>query len=363
MNGGTPDRVPFMLDLSHYYYHRFNKGWNIQNGYVKPETDLIDYHKKLGAGFYVPNQALMFGQKFNGNVNATVVNAAVDGRPEIRWRYETPLGAIERIRVWEEASYSWAIKKWGVATELDLKVLAYAMSNRTFEPLPENYAAWDDCIGDAGIAYLLPGYGAMGHIMHYWMGVENTVYACADMNFAMHEAVDQINESCMRIVDMLAGYPADAVLMGDNFSGDIQPPSFFNEWSAPFYKKAIDKIHSRGKKAAMHVDGKLRGAVSMVCDVGADIIDAVTPPPAGDLTPMECRREADLKIVLSGGVSPGLWLPSVPYEDFKRAVIEWLELRKTSPALIAAAGDQVPPGADEGRISAMRELVDEYGRY
>jgi hypothetical protein len=43
--------------------------------------------------------------------------------------------------------------------------------------------------------------------------------------------------------------------------------------------------------------------------------------------------------------------------------LDWLELHKKSPALIANAGDQVPPGAEESRITLMRQLVDEYGRY
>jgi len=35
---------------------------------------------------------------------------------------------------------------------------------------------------------------------------------------------------------------------------------------------------------------------------------------------------------------------------------------RTSPRLIAGAGDQVPPGADERRIGLMRDLVEEHGR-
>ena len=48
---------------------------------------------------------------------------------------------------------------------------------------------------------------------------------------------------------------------------------------------------------------------------------------------------------------------------FERAVIEWLELKKISPRFIANAGDQVPPGAEERRLTLMRDLVEEYGRY
>ena len=363
LNGETPDRVPFMLDLSHFYYEKFQKEWNLLNGYEKPEYELIDYHKKFKAGFYLPNQSLQFAVKHSDNVKTTVETVTINGNPEIHWKYETPLGEIERIRIWEKSSYSWAIKKWGVTTEQDLKILGFAMANRTFEPLVQNYIAWDEYIGDIGIAYLLPGYSTMGHILNYWMGIEKTIYACEDWNSLMHEVVDQINDNCLKIVRLLAEYPAPAVLMGDNFSSDVQPQSFFNEWSASFYKEAIDIFHRKGKKVAVHIDGKLRGAINMIGRCGADIIDAVTPAPMGDLTPAQCREEAGPHLILSGGVPPNLWLTSTPIEIFKKSVMDWLNLKHSSSALIANAGDQVPPQADENRISVMRELVEKYGQY
>lgn len=56
-------------------------------------------------------------------------------------------------------------------------------------------------------------------------------------------------------------------------------------------------------------------------------------------------------------------MPQTPLQVFERKVIEWLELRHLSPRLIAAAGDQVPPGAEEARIHRMGELVEEHGQY
>jgi len=60
-------------------------------------------------------------------------------------------------------------------------------------------------------------------------------------------------------------------------------------------------------------------------------------------------------------VSPELWLPTAGVDAFKQALLDWLALRATSPRLIAAAGDQVPPGAEERRIGLMRELVERHG--
>ena len=53
--GETPDVVPYMLDLSHYFYHKHHKPWDLSKSYDEPEYDLIDYHKKMGVSV-VPYQ-------------------------------------------------------------------------------------------------------------------------------------------------------------------------------------------------------------------------------------------------------------------------------------------------------------------
>ncbi|OFX16388.1 MAG: hypothetical protein A2Z18_03375 [Armatimonadetes bacterium RBG_16_58_9] len=179
----------------------------------------------------------------------------------------------------------------------------------------------------------------------------------------MREVVDQINVSNLACIDLLATSPAEIILLGDNFSSDVQPPHFFQKWSRAFYVEAIRRLHAAGKFVAVHIDGRLKGSLAMIRDVGADCADAVTPGLTGDLMPEQCREEAGTGFILSGGVPPALWLPTADTEDFKNAVVRWLELKRHGPRLIAGAGDQVPPGAVEERIDIMRDLVEEHGRY
>jgi uroporphyrinogen-III decarboxylase len=213
------------------------------------------------------------------------------------------------------------------------------------------------------VVYVSTGYSAMGMLLNYWAGVEGVTYAVADWPDTVAEVVDQINANILDCVNLLADSPVEHVSMGDNFSSDIQPPHFFDRWSRPFYEEAVGRLHDAGKTVAVHIDGKLRGALDMIRKTGADCADAVTPTPMGDLTPAECRAEAGPDFILSGGPPPNLWLPEVDEETFKRSVFEWLELRHQSPRLIANAGDQVPPGAAESRITLMRDLVEEHGRF
>lgn len=361
--GETPDVVPYMLDLSHWFYHKHSIPWDLSVSLTAPEAELIDYHRAQGVGFYVPNLAPFYEATYPDDVVASAEKSSVDGSPAITWRLETPLGTIERTRIWEQTSYSWGIRDWGVRSETNLRVLGYALGGRRFSSDWSVYREWAQCVGDCGVVYLSPGYSGMGYLLSLWMGVEGTTYAICDWPRTVREVVDQINEANLRWVDLAACSPAEVILMGDNFSTDIQSPGFFAEWSAAYYREAISRLHEAGKCVAIHIDGRLRGGLEMLGKVGADCADAVTPPPMGDLTPAECRAEAGPEMILSGGVSPDLWLPEVALPRFEDAVIQWLELKAESPRLIANAGDQVPPGADESRIGLMRDLVERYGRY
>ena len=361
--GETPDVVPYMLDLSHWFYHKNRVPWDLSVAYDKPESELIAYHKQAGAGFYMPNLGSFYSASYGDDVQSEVRKEYHDGVPEIVWRLTTPLGSIERRRMWEESSYSWAITRWGVQTEQDLRVLGYALGSRTYAPLWDRYRAWVDEVGDMGVVYLSAGYSAMGHILNYWLGVSGTAYAAADWPMTLREVVDQINDNTLKLIDLLAASPAEIIIMGDNFSSDIQSPRFFAKWSRAYYAEAIRRLHAAGKCVAVHIDGKLRGAIGMIRDAGADCGDAITPAPMGDLSPLECREEGGPSFILSGGVPPTLWLPEVPREAFEKSVLDWLALKRYGPRLIANAGDQVPPHAAEDRIEIMRELVEQYGRY
>ena len=361
--GETPDVVPFMLDLSHWFCHRFGRPWDLSSPFTEPALDLIDYHKRAGVGFYVPNISAFYEADFPADVHVETRKRTADGSPEIVWRIETPFGAIERARVWHENTYAWAVSRWGIMDEKDLAVFRYAMSRRRFRPRWERYDAWAECVGDIGVVYLSAGYSTMGHLLGLWMGVEAVVYASVDYPSTLRETVEAVNANTLDLVDLLCESPAEIIMMGDNISSDVQSPPFFNTWSKPFYSEAVKRLHAAGKYVAVHIDGKLRGAIDMVKATGADCGDAITPAPMGDLTAAQCRAEAGTDFILSGGVSPELWLPTVPIEAFDAAAQAWLEQKKNTFRFIANAGDQVPPGADEARIRRMRDLVEEYGRY
>ena len=92
--GDAPDVVPFMLDLSHWFYERTGRPWDLSVAYEEPERELIEYHKKAGVGFYLANLASFYTVRHADDVEVTTVKSDRSGVPEITWRIQTPLGSI-----------------------------------------------------------------------------------------------------------------------------------------------------------------------------------------------------------------------------------------------------------------------------
>ena len=253
--GDVPDQVPYMLDLSHWFYHGHQLPWDLSACYEAPEVALIDYHKKMDVGFYLPNLGSFFEVTYANGITARVEKS--DDGQTITWHLETPWGQIQRTRIWEEASYSWGIGDWGITTEEQLKILGYALANRKYRFLPEKYQAWSDCIGDMGVCYVVFGYSGMGQLLSYWMGIEGSMFAALDWPKTVGDVTEQINQNNLELIDVLAASPVEFICMGDNFSGDVQPPHFFDRWSRAFYTEAIHRLHQAGKFVAVHIDGRL----------------------------------------------------------------------------------------------------------
>ena len=46
--GETPDIVPYMLDLSHWFYHKNRLPWDLSQSHLESEYALTNYQKKVG---------------------------------------------------------------------------------------------------------------------------------------------------------------------------------------------------------------------------------------------------------------------------------------------------------------------------
>lgn len=352
-----PDRVPWFADLGHWYRSQSGNQWDLFN--ISNRTkEMLELHKEVKAGWYIEVGSL-HSEYYEGGAKREkgIINGfAIE-------EYQTPLGNIRMERKWNPKSYSWDITKRMVESLEDLRILTYAVENRMFTPVYENWDLIDEAGKDTGLGFPSIGYTGFGSLISYYMGVENTIYALYDEPHVVEAYLDVYNKKHLELLDIYTKSLAPHLFFGDNLSSDIQSPDLFMKYSFSHYKEIADRVHAAGKTISTHCDGRLHGIIGLVAKTGVDVADACTPYPCGDLTPIGMRHQAGNDLILFGGVSPDMWLPQTSEKDFIRHVREWLDLRKISPRLVQSAGDQVPPETELKRIKLMADLVEEYGRY
>jgi hypothetical protein len=115
--------------------------------------------------------------------------------------------------------------------------------------------------------------------------------------------------------EIAAKSPAPVVLCGDNVDGVLANPKLFQAYFMPEYEKQAAVLHAHGKLMAVHMDGRLDVVKDLIGETPIDIVEAVHPPPMGDLSIGEALRRWPDKAIWIG-------FPSSAYDFGPKAVQE-----------------------------------------
>ncbi|MEI7552614.1 MAG: uroporphyrinogen decarboxylase family protein [Verrucomicrobiota bacterium] len=349
--GGQPDTVPALADLS--YWHAGHGGGK----FIPGKTDganrdkvaaLLALHRHTGAAIHV-NLGSFYRESFPDPIR---VASGIRGESYFH-RFETPVGTVEERREWSPVTFSWPITHPMIQGVEDLKVIRYVFERIRYAADWELFHAVDAQVGDLGLPLVQVPYTGLGFFLSRYAGVERTVLLAADEPAEFAATLAAINTAHARACRLLAEGPSQVLIHSDNLSSDTHSPPWVRRYSGDCYRTMTRLAHDCGKPIVTHIDGRLRGLLQATRELGFDGADAATPAPWGDLTPAECRAEAGPGYILSGGVPPGSFHASVPLRVFDEQVEAWLDLRRQSPALIIAPGDQLPPDGELDRVTRL----------
>jgi hypothetical protein len=354
--GQPTDVVPAVADLS--YWHAAHGGGK----FVPGRTDganadkipaLLALHRQCGAAIHL-NLGCFYEEHYEASVRA---RSGIDG-DDYRHRFETPVGAVEEVRRWSPASYSWPIVGHMIRRVEDLAVIRYVFEHVAYRPRWDLLEQANRAVGDLGLPLVQCPYTGLGFLMSRYAGVERSVLLAADEPEEFEHTIATINAAHEQAFRMLAEGPAEVLIHSDNLSSDVESPRWLERYSGAYYRRMASIARECGKPLVTHLDGRLRGLLGLLGRMGFSGADAVTPAPWGDLTPGECRDEAGPQFVLSGGVPPSSFRTDVSLAVFDRQVDEWLALRRRSPALIIAPGDQLPPDGELERVTRLVQAAE-----
>lgn len=287
------DRLPFF----HYWRH-------CQTGWAERECR----NRGMGLNWVRPP----YIERLHG-VDVTERRATVSGRPIIRRTFSTPIGSVYEDEYREPGVGQWhANRSWRgsvpwmterlIKTPDDYKVVKYIVEHTEYlaDYFPIEQAL--DWLGEEGVVLDSLPHSPMQMLMIHWVGSEGgrVFYHLADYPGLLEDLSRAISKSREPLYEIAAKSPAPISLCGDNIDGVLVNPKLFRKYFMPEYEKQARILHAHGKLMAVHMDGRLNVLKELIFETPIDIVEALHPPPMGDLPIGEALSRWKDKVIWLG---------------------------------------------------------------
>jgi hypothetical protein len=236
-----------------------------------------------------------YTEKLHG-VEVNERRATVSGRAIIRRTFSTPIGSVYEDEYREAGVGQWhANRSWRgsvpwiterlIKTPDDYKVVKYIVEHTEYlaDYFPIEQAI--DWLGEEGVVLAGLPHSPMQMLMIHWVGSEGGrfFYHLVDYPELVEDLSQAISKYREPLYEIAAKSPAPIALCGDNIDGVLVNPKLFQKYFMPEYEKQAKTLHAHGKLMAVHMDGRLNVLRELIPKTPIDIVEAVHPPPMGDL--------------------------------------------------------------------------------
>lgn len=275
-NRKRTDKLPFF----HYWRHA-------QVGWAERECR----NRGMGMGWTRP----CYVETLHG-VDITERRAVVSGRSVVRRTYTTPVGTVYTDEVREPGTGQWHgnrswkdVTPWQTSRLIkepeDYKVVQYIVENTEYvaDYFPIEQAM--DWLGDDGVVLDSLPHSPMQMLMIDWVGSEEGRFFLhhADYPDLVEDLYRALCKSRRALHEIAARSPAPVTLCGDNVDGQLVNPRLFEKYFMPVYEEQAEVLHKHGKLMAVHMDGRVGVLKDLIAKTQIDIVEALHPPPMGDL--------------------------------------------------------------------------------
>lgn len=270
------DRLPFF----HYWRHS-QVGW----------AERVCRNRGMGFCWVRP----CYVETMHG-VEVTQQQAASSGRSVVRRTYTTPVGSVYTEEVHDAGTGQWhAQRSWRdispwqtkrlIAEPEDYAVVQWMVEHTEYTPdyFPIEQAM--DWLGDDGLVITSTPHSPFQTLMIDWIGSEGGrfYYHHADHPDLVESLYESLCASRRAMHEIAACSPAPLVMCGDNVDGFLVTPKLFERYFMPVYEDQAAALHAHGKLMAVHMDGRLDVLKHLIARTPIDIIEALHPPPMGNL--------------------------------------------------------------------------------
>jgi uroporphyrinogen decarboxylase len=277
---------------------------------------------------------------------------------------QTPYGKLTKQTLFPVSEPPWAQEKPVKDLRRDWPKLGATMGE------DENWC-WEstfddrDCIGEFGVYSV-----AIGIPQDWWFfqrdgGYNVMFYDYADDPSYIQEIFEFYQRYALARVEAACRAGADEIMLGGSASSlSVSSPRNFRKFDLPFIEKAAQICKRYGVISHLHVCGRSRKVVEMVCDeTEVDVMEPLEEPPGGDVDIAEVKKRYGSKICMKGNINTFEFMlratPGQVEEKAKRLIDDCA----ADGGFILSTGDQCGRDTPDANLFKLVEVARTYGRY
>jgi hypothetical protein len=282
-----------------------------------------------------------------------------NGRKRIRRTLRTPVGEAWQI-LEPDAAYetsSWICEHFIKRPE-DYRVLEAYYQDMVFEEHNEVFREAQRRVGDDGLVFARIPRTPLQEMLYQLMGLDRFAADYQDRRDLVDSLFATMAKRYEEIYDLAVASPAEIVWCADNIHGDMIGRERFRGYIAPEYAKIRARVNGTAKLLAVHMDGTLRSLAREIAAAECHIIEAMTPPPMGDLSIREARAAWPGKALwLNFTSSMHIEPPEVIAEHTRNLLAE----AGTTRGFAIGVTEDAPVAALERSLAVIAGVLREHG--
>jgi hypothetical protein len=277
---------------------------------------------------------------------------------DVRTVIETPVGRQEGIDRKTPTSYSKIRIKGIIASPEEMKVATWRAERTDWRFDQETFDKVMTEWGDLGAPTMYMPRVTVQDLFINTMGVDQGIYAIYGWGEVVEDYFRALNESHMRLIDVINDSPIHIINFGDNLHDQTLSPPLYEQHVLPAYLERAEKLHSAGRFVHSHWDGDVKMLLPYARTSGLDGIEAITPKPQGDVTLEETKEALADEVFLIDGI-PAVYFDEVFPEEKLIESVE-LILEMFAPKLILGISDEISSTGNIERICTVGRIIDNY---
>lgn len=201
---------------------------------------------------------------------------------------------------------------------------------------------------------------------HYMelFGYEDALMGLIDDPEKAEAILDRLTTASAAWAAAQARRGADAVLISSAFAGaGFLSREDYTRFVMPFEGRVADAIHSEGVPAYVHTCGAIGDRLDLMAEAGIDGIDTLDPPPLGTVDLAGAKRQVGDRVFFKGNMDPVNVLLTGTRDRVLADARGRLAVGMPGGGFILSTACSVAPRTPPENIDALRQAVEEYGRY